>query len=210
VAKVLVNIAPKRLRWYMVEPEGTPEQKLESYEKAETYLYKLLDYAPRETKTDTEIQDIRRDFAFIRNGPWSGSFLASPRTKLTSADVLYLLTSSLPATEISKKFNVHCEEVKKIRRGEVFSYYREYLFVRRLTTLIKSRLKNNDGSCSFKKAYKISELVGEGKYEDHFHTSSLRRAKAIRKGMITKKEYGELIKKGTLETIYPITEIDIL
>jgi len=193
----------------MKEPEGTQEEKEESFERANDYLYKLLDYSDRESPTDDEIQTIRRDFAFLRQGPYARSFVARPGSKLTCADVLYLLTSSLPATEISKKFDVNATEVKQIRRGEKFHWYREYLLIRRLTTLIKARLKN-DGSIPFIKIYRLSELIGEDRYEHHYHTSSLRRAKGLREKMIPKKEYELLIKNGTLETMYPIKELDIL
>lgn len=209
MAKVKVNTDLKRKRWFREDPGGTMEEKLESYDKAQTYLYKLLDYSTRESASDEEVQKLRRDFAFFKQGPWVGTFLAAPRHKLTSADVLYLLSSTLPASEISKKFNVDAVEVRKIRRGEIIAYYQEYLLVRRLNTIIRAKYKN-DGNLSIRKIYKIAELIGENRYEDHYFTTSLRKAKDVREEMITKIEYKRLVKTNTLEIMYPITEIDIL
>ena len=210
MAKVLVNIKPIRPRWYLAEPEGTMEEKEECYKIAQTYLYKMIDYADKGEPIDPKkLAFHRRLFSYLKQGPWAGHFTVAPRCKITSADALYALTSTLPAKEIGDKLGIDPRKVREIRSGKHLSFYNEYLLIRRLTTMIKARLKNN-GYIPFLKIYKLSELIGEGRYEDHYYTSSMRRAIALRKKIVKVKEYDRLVANGTLDIIYPIEEISIL
>lgn len=210
MAKVLVNIKPIRPRWYLKEPEGTMEEKEMCYEIAQSYLYKMLDFADKgEPIGPVELAFNRRLFSYLKQGPWAGHFTAAQRCKITSADALYCLTSSLPSTIIGEKLGIHPRKVKSIRSGKELSFYNEYLLIRRLTTLIKARLKNN-GLETIRKTYKLSELIAEDRYEDLYYTSSMRKAIDLRKKIIKKVDYDILISNNTLDIMYPIKEISIL
>jgi len=211
MTNVRIGTRKKALRWYdkPPPPTWTMEELIESKNEANTYLYKLLDYSEKESKTDEEVQKLRRDFFFLKNGPFANYFTAAIRCKMTSADALYALTSSLPAQSIATKFGVKKEKIKELRRGEYLAFMDEYHLIKRLTALIKARLKN-DGETHTRNIYKVSELIAEDRYDDHFCTSSLRRAVALRKAMLTVEEYNKLLKKKTLDIMYPIRTLDLM
>jgi len=193
--------------WYNKRPEGTQEELEEAFKLTETYLYKLLDYAEKdEGFTKEELAEARRIFAFAKQGPKATYFVANPRSKLVSADVLYILTSTLPAPNIAEKYGIKVEKVKEIRRGASAPWIWEYLFVKRIKAIIRGQIARNKRSI----IYSISKVISPDKTDILIYTNSLRKAKELRQSILTKKEYNELEKSNTLDIIYPINVIDIL
>lgn len=190
------------------------EQKEECYQIAQEYLYKMIDYADKGEPIDPEkLAFDRRLFSYLKVGPWKGHFTVAQRCKITSADALYALTSTLPAREIGAKLGIDPRKVREIRSGKHLSFYNEYLLIRRLTTMIRAKLKNNGDLTKANKRmkiYKLSELIGEDRYEDLYFISSMRRAVALRKQFIKVKEYDRLVANNTLDIMFPIKEVDIL
>ncbi len=198
----------KYVHWYSKKPEGTQEELEKAFKMSETYLYKLLDYAEADTElTKEELAEARRIFAFSKQGPKAAHFMANQRSKLVSADILYILTSTLPSTNISKMYGIQKEEVKKIRRGESPSWDWEYRFVKRMKGLIKGKLIQ---SHLYRRIFTVSKVISPEKKEILLYTSSLRKAKELRQSIIPKMEWYQLEKKGTVDIIYPIELIQVL
>lgn len=197
-------------QWYQKEPEGTLEEKKEAFEIAQSYLYKILDYADKEEPISKEVVDKeKRIFTFCRQGPRAGHYLHAIKGKLLSADVLYMLSSTLPSTQIGDKFGVNPRKVREIRRGDTEEWYPEYLLVRRLKAIIQSNDRRvNRGYAG--SIFSISKLIDTNKYDLLYYTVSLRKAKALRKSIISNKEYDRLLKEDILDIIYPIKEIEVI
>lgn len=203
---------PRRVPWYRRDIEGSVEENEEAFEVASEYLYNILSYADKEVEEELTAEDLareRRIFAFCMQGPRAGHFRLTKKEKLTSADVLYILTSSLPAGEICKRFDVNVETVKEIRRGECRPWYWEYMFVRRIQTIIKNKLTRNRLHKT-KALYIISKLRSDRTLEDLLYTSSIRKAKALRESILNKGDFKRMTKDGTIDIYYPIKKVDLM
>lgn len=194
--------------WYSKPPKGTQEELERAFRMSETYLYKLIDFADRDQEmTKEELEEARRIFAFSKQGPKAAYLLANPRSKLVSADVLYILTTTLPATNIAKKYGIQVEEVKKIRRGESPSWDWEYRFVKRLRGAVKGKLIQ---AKTQRRIFSISKVISPTKKEILVYVSSLRKAKELRRSLMPKPELYKLEKNGTLDIVYPIELVEVL
>lgn len=203
---------PRRVPWYRRDIEGSVEENEEAFEVASEYLYNILSYADKEVEEELTAEDLareRRIFAFCMQGPRAGHFRLTKKEKLTSADVLYILTSSLPAGEICKRFDVNVETVKEIRRGECRPWYWEYMFVRRIQTIIKHRLSRTRTERN-KTIYIIYELKPDKTLKDILYASSIRKAKALRESILNKGDFKRMTKDNTLDIYYPIKKADLL
>jgi hypothetical protein len=208
VAKVKLNYDKQR-EWFDT-PEGTQEELTDSFEIASNYLYNILYYGDKPEIIPQYILDQeRRIFSFCKKGPRAAYFRLDPNSKLVSADVLYMLTSTLPAKYIAEKFNMCERKVRAIRRGEVQEWYWEYLLVRRLTTIITTNLKRTKkGVKSI--MYSLSKMIGVEKYENLGYATSRLKLVQMRKDILDTKVYAELENSKTLDIVYPIKVIDLL
>lgn len=197
-------------------PTGTPEQLRETWEKSQDYLYRILSYAPKDKElTPEQLEEERRYFQFIRLGPRAGYLRHSPKTKLTSADVLYILTCTLPAKKLAPIYGVSEETINGIRRNAFVEWSWEYYFVKRLKTHIRSEILCYGGhggkeKDSYIRLYKIDRLKEGDTYETVGYASGIRKAQSIRKELCPKKDYERYLKNKTLDIMWPITKIDIL
>jgi hypothetical protein len=208
VAKVKINYDQQN-EWYD-NPSGTPDQMNEAFEIASEYMYHLLDYADKKVPiSNEELERERRIFSFCKIGPRAGYFRLDPNSKLVSADVLYMLTSTLPAKYIAAKFGMCERKVRAIRRGETEEWYWEYLLIRRLKTIITTNLRSAKKGVTAK-MYSLSKLVGVNKYEILMYASGKHKLTRLREDIIPIKEYVSLIETKTLDIIYPINQIDLL
>jgi hypothetical protein len=182
----------------------------EAFEVASSYMYKLLDYSDKKEEIpDDVLAKERRIFSFCKVGPRAGYFRLDPMSKLVSADVLYMLTSTLPAKYIAAKFGMCERKVRAIRCGETEEWYWEYLLIRRLKTIIRATYRLSKKTTS-SAAYSLSKLVGIDKYEILLYASGKYKLVRLRKDIIKPKEYDELVKNKTLDIIYPIKQIELL
>jgi hypothetical protein len=208
VSKVKINYNTQN-NWFDT-PEGTQEELANSFEVASAYLYRLLDYAEQEDQvTKEELDEERRIFSFCKAGPRAAYFRLDPKSKLVSADVLYMLTSTLPAKYIAEKFNMCERKVRAIRSGDTEEWYWEYLLIRRLKTIIAANLRSAKKGTDAK-MYSLSKLVDYDKYEILMYATGKYKLSRLRKDIITPKEYEKLLKNKTLNIVYPINQIDLL
>jgi hypothetical protein len=208
MAKVKLNY-DRQQSWFDT-PIGTKEEMTEAFDIASEYMYKLLDYAEKDDDISKEdIDRERRIFSFCKVGPRAGYFRLDPMSKLVSADVLYMLTSTLPASHIAAKFGMCERKVRAIRRGEVQEWYWEYLLIRRLRTIISTKLRrsNKNGQS---RIYSLSKLVGIDKYDILMYASGRLKLVRLREDIIAPKEYARLVETKTLDITYPINQIDLL
>lgn len=205
-----VRVVYDRQKEWFDTPEGTQEEMEEAFEITSNYLYKLLDYADKNEVIPQEVLDReRRIFSFAKRGPRAGYFRLDPNSKLVSADVLYMLTSTLPAKYIAEKFGMCERKVRAIRRGEVDEWYWEYLLIRRLRTIVAARLKVAKKGI-LAKMYSLSKLIDVNKYEILMYSSGKYKLVRLREDIIATKEFERLTKNKTLDIIYPINQIDLL
>lgn len=126
-------------------PEGTEDEMTEAYNQALGYSVVLMDYADKsEVIPDEVLAQQRRIFHFAKNGPTKGYFIANNgESKLTSPDVLYILSVKIPARILAKTFNVEEITVRRIRSGESLQWSDEYRLVRRLRKAVMGKYKKN-------------------------------------------------------------------
>lgn len=201
----------ERKHWYHKEPTGTKEELQEAFEVSESYLYKLLSYAdsPNPIPQD-ELDRERRIFTFCKQGPRAGHFALSKNGKLVSADVLYMLTSSLPSEIIGKQFGVDGRKVREIRTGQNEEWFWEYALVRRLKAIIKNQLIRHDASCKFRRIYSLSKQITPERKEILYYVTAKRKAVALRRDILAKKEFDKMTKDKTIDILYPIDLIEVL
>jgi hypothetical protein len=121
-----------------------------------------------------------------------------------------MLTSTLPAEHIARKFDMTGRKVRAIRRGEAIEWYWEYLFIRRLMTMIRTRFKNRTKPIVNRIGYKLSKLKDDQTYEVLLYSSSIRTARKLREDILTKELFTKLTKNKTLDIYYPVEQIDLL
>lgn len=202
------NIKRRNLSW-QGEIEGTEEQHLSAATKTRNYLYKLLDYSEKEEiPSPEEIEEMRRIYSYARQGPRAWYQRFNKKNKLTSADVLHILSSKVPSRLMAKYIGISDTKVRKIRRGEMPCWEWEFDLIRRLKGIITADLKYKVGVRQ--SLYVVSKLVKPGVYEDLYYTTSQRRGNALIKDMLTKKEYDKLTKEGTLSLHYKVRKEDII
>jgi hypothetical protein len=201
----------KKTPWYLKEPEGTLEEKVNSFNRMEEVLYKILDYGLKDEIIPPEVlEEERRMLTFCKLGPRAHHFTHNLKGKLTSSDVLYMLTCNRSSKILGEMFGVDGRKVRAIRNGEKDEWYWEYCFVRRIKSRLMTTLKASHIYGTSKFFYSLSKVVSPEKTKILHYTSSQRRAKALRKDIINPKDYDKMIKDGTLDIIYPIEKLDIL
>lgn len=190
--------------WYDYDLSKIFSEELvkEGMETSKKYIFKLLDYSSDEKIPDEELERMRAIFAFSKVGPRSWTHRFDKTTKLTSGDVLYILTSTLPSEFLGKQFGVNGRKIREIRTNERNTYNWEYELVRRLSTRLRDKLKED--LMRSRSIYEVQRLIGEGTYESLFLCSSLVRARNMLKETIKEKEYNKMVEEGTLDIIYPI------
>lgn len=194
-----------------MEPEGTQEEIENSWKVAENYMYNILNYADKEEViSKEELEEQRRIFTLSRQGPRAHHFIFSKRSKLTSADVLYFLTTTNPVNRLAKAYGVAANEIYMIRRGEIERWKWEYEFVKRLKKMITRKYQEIRYRNYEKFIYSISKIDDRLNKEILMYTTSKLKAKGLRQSVIKAKEYEELVKNNTLDILYPIERIDIL
>jgi len=199
----------KNDKWFDGEIKGSPEELQEAFEISSNYLYKILDYAERdEVIPEGEWERERRIFQFCMQGPKAGFFRLDKREKLTSADVLYILTTSLPETRLAERMGINRRTVSEIRKGISKSWYWEYMLVRRLKAIIKgSLIRVKDLNVKAYALYKVNPNLSR---EVVLYASSIRKARSLRESIIAKGIYKKMKEEGTLDILYPIEHIEIL
>lgn len=196
--------------WFKEEINGTEKELMEAFEVSSKYLYKLLDFAEsNDPIPEGDLERERKIFSFCMQGPKAGHFRFDKREKLTSADVLYFLSSSLPSTKIAARFGVNRRCVDEIRRGLNPAWYWEYMFVRRLKAILKGRIYQAD-KVRRQGIYSVSKVNDDLSKEILVYTTSKRKAVNIRESLITKGVYKKLKETETLDIMYPIEQIDVL
>ena len=202
-----------RVLWYQKDIHGTPKELLSAHEKMSKYLYRLLDYADKPDPVPKEVVDEeKRILAYCLQGPKAGHFRHAPRNKLTSADVIYILSSTVPSTLLGDKFGIDPRKVREIRSGQAEEWLWEWNLIHRLRTIIKYQSKgDNADKSSF--VYSLSKVTDEllgPKKEQLYLISSIRKARKLREDILTKKDYNKLIKDNKLDYYYPIEKVEIL
>jgi hypothetical protein len=211
MSKVKFTTRKRKIPWYRRDPKGSPEELEEAFKIMENYLYNILSYADKpEGISEEALEKERRIFTMCMEGPKKGHFRMSTRSKLLSPDVLYILTSSLPARHISEKFGISDRMVKDIRSGLAEEWYWEYMFVRRLKEIIRYNILSDRRTESGKIAYILYKTLDEENKEVLYITSSLRRAKGLRENLFNKKDLAKLLKKEELDILYPIEKVQML
>lgn len=198
-------------RWYSTgEPEGTDEELLEAYNINKEYTYKLLSYADKDGGISKEELDrLKRIFIFATQGPRASHFVFGKRNKLVSADILYILSCSVPAKNLAETFGVSSRHINYIRQGRYDEWKLEYDLVKRLGVVIRGHIRSIKSS-STTRIYSLSRITPSGNKEVLYYLSSRRKAIAMRNSFITKAELNKLTKSESLDIVYPIDQIEIL
>ena len=203
------------------EPKGTPEELRATWERSQEYLYRIMSYAPKDTyepMTKEELEEERRYFKFLRLGPRAGHFRHENKSKLTSADVLYILTCTIPAKNLEPIYNVSHETINGIRRNQFKEWSWEYYFVKRIKTMVKGRIyemRDNPYPVDKKQQvgirfYKIEVLQKDNTFKVIAYASGIRKARALREELCPKREFEQRTKNKTLNIVWPITRIDLI
>lgn len=196
-------------------PEGTKEELRATWERAEKYIYKVLSYAPRERDRDLtkeEIEEERRYMKFIRLGPRAGYLSLSSALSLTSADVLYILTSCIPSTQLGAMYGVDPNTINRIRANKCKEWAWEFYFIKRLRTFMKAELLQSakDGYTSgYVMIYKLEHLQKDNTLKVLEYISGIRKAKKMRQDLCPKREFITRTYDGTLDIVWPITKIHL-
>lgn len=199
----------KSKKWFDGDIEGSPEELQEAFEVSSNYLYKILDYAERDElipKEDWERE--RRIFQFCMQGPKAGFFRLDKREKMTSADVLYILSTTLPETKLAERLGVNRRLIREIRTGINKSWYWEYLLIRRLKAIIRTHLTSIPDLNRL--IYTVTRVHPDLSKEILCYATSKRKARKLRESFITKGIFKKLKEDGTLDILYPIEPIDVL
>lgn len=195
--------------WWHGEIDGTEEEKIEAAILTQEYIYKLLDYAgPEDDLPKEEMEKLRRNYAFARQGPRAFFQRFNKRGKLTSGDVLYLLTTTKASDRVGKELGVDGRKVRGIRQDEYPCWKWEYDLIKRIKAIIINDLKRNEYST--RKIFIISHQESPNILKDLYYTNSLRMAKKVRKDMLPKYKLQEYEKEGTLDIVYPIRSEDLI
>jgi len=198
----------RKLRWYDKPPKGTPEELQKAFDIANSYMYKILDYAEKdEVIPKEELEEARRIFAFTKQGPKAAYFALGGNLKLTSADVLYFLTTTQPVSKLAKTYGIEENELHKIRRGENQVWDWEFRFVKRIKGMVKGRMIQQD---TRRRIYSISRVYSPTNKLILAYTTSERKAKELRKSFIQSHSLVKMEREKTIDIIYPIELIEIL
>lgn len=202
------KIIPRR-SWWEGEIDGTEEEKMEAAKLTQEYIYKLLDYAGKDDDLPPEeMERLRRNYAFARQGPRAFHQRFNKKNKLTSGDVLYLLTTTKASERVGKELGVDGRKVRGIRQDEYPCWKWEYDLIKRLRAIIINDLKKSEYKT--RKIFIISHQESPSILKDLYYTNSLRMAKKVRKDMLPKYKLQEYEKEGTLDIIYPIRSEDLI
>lgn len=196
----------ERIPLHRYKPKGTKEEMDLAYNRAREFTLKILDYTEKENLPDDVLEEQKRLLHFYLNGPRKGYFVAYNSSKLTQAEVLYILTVTTPKNYLAEKFNVSERLIQNIRHGLSPEWHDEYLLVKRLKTSIRGHLKSSG-------THKIVYLVIDGKTNKTLAVlTSERKAKEYRKDILKLKaeEYRTKLKSGELDLLYPIQRMDLL
>jgi hypothetical protein len=202
----------KRGHWWLLPIDGDDKVTEEAFEVSQDYLYKILNYADKEEPIPKdELELARKIFAFCKQGPKATHFLFSKNGKLVSADVLYILTSTLPSKNIGESYGVSDRKIREIRAGKCEEWHFEWILVRRLRAIIKSNLRRTNVSDKNTIIYSLSKVYGPKDKRILYYFSSKRKAKILRDSILTKEERYKFGRDKTLiDIIYPIEQVDVM
>jgi hypothetical protein len=188
--------------WWKGEIEGSEEEKMKDATTIKEYTYKLLDYAERKESPAEEVAAHRRLYAFDRQGPRSWCQRLNIKGKLTSAEVIYLLTTNMSSIRLSKILEVDSRKIRAIRAGEYPCWEWEYQLIKRIKSIVANDYKDNKDS--IKEVFVLYKVNSPTDREELYTFSSKRKAVKARKDIISKKRYEEMTKDKTLDILYPI------
>lgn len=197
------------------KPEGSDEELMEAFKEAESYLYTITSYIDKEEIIPKEVLDKeRRIFQFAKQEPRAASFRLTKQGKLTSADVLYFLSSTKSSTRLAAQYDICSSKIRDIRRGDSPDWHWEYTFVKRLKAMIRGEMSKSrsagDDENNRHRIYSLSHRTSPNDIEILYYTTSLRKAKKLRQDIIKVKDYEKMIKEGTIDIIYPIERILVM
>lgn len=195
---------------HLLVPEGTKEEMNMAYNQSREYQVKLMDYADKDDIPDEVFAQQRRLIHFIKKGPRRGFFVADPRSKITQADVLFILSTKLPSKSLGEKYNVSATVIQNIRQGNDHLWIDEYNLVKRIRVALYGRYKKN-----WRKEY-ITVLRDSSTGENIAFFSSKKKAKDYRmywlmhNQKITGDAYSEMRDSGQMDILYPIEESEVI
>jgi hypothetical protein len=205
-------------------PEGTKEEMEEAWNLTETYTYNILSYLGRDKDglTKEEFDKERRLVKFLKLGPRAHYLVGEMRSKLTSADVMYILLSTRPSTELSAQTGISKTTIKDLRAGRLNEWLWEYHFIKRVKTHCKSEIYERPGAQTVRKRvkgrkepvelmriYRIERLQEDGSFKTLMYTSGIRRAKQMRKVLLGDLIFNAWERDGLLDIRCPIVKIDL-
>ena len=165
---------------------------MEARLEAEEYQVRILDYADTEEFPEELVAERKRlDFYGVR-GPRRGFSVGDDKSKLWQADVLYILTCTVPSAMLAKKYNVCLKLVQKIRRGEVPCWQYEYRLIRRIRTALQGKRKQLRWTDNGVVVYVIKNKKGEIK---HHITSERKAIEYLESLYVNWKKLGYYIEK---------------
>ena len=188
--------------WWKGDIKGSQEEKMEDATIIKEYTYKLLDYADKDELPEEEVERHKRLYQFARQGPKAWHHRFNVKNKITSADVLYLLTTNMSSERVGKLLGINGRKVRAIRSGFYPCWEWEYQLIKRIKAIVHNDLK--DRTSDIIKVYSLSKVISPTNKEELYLFSSMMKAKKARKDILSKTEYNKLTKNDTLDILYPI------
>lgn len=122
-------------------PKGTPEELEWAMSKALEHQVKILDYSDKEEFPDEVLEEQKRLLHYGVRGPRRGYYVSYGRSKLWQADVLYILTVTLPSKYLASKYDVSEALIRNIRGGKLLSWKYEYDLIKRIKTAVRHHIR---------------------------------------------------------------------
>ena len=205
-------MSKKRPMMSRSEPEGTPAELEEAFKVAESYLYKIINYGDKEEVIPKEELDKeRRIFQFAKQGPRAAFFRLEKRGKLTSADVLYFMSTTKSSRRLAAQYDIEASKIREIRRGDSEEWAWEYNFVKRLKAILKGEMtRARIEEFNRNRLYSLSKVTSPTSSEILYYTTSLNKAKKLREDIIPIKSLTKMKEEGTLDILYPIVRHGVM
>jgi hypothetical protein len=200
---------PKNDRPIKPKIDGTHEEAKDAFLKAQDMEIRIMDFM--DNKFIDEIPDemlafYKRYHYYAKYGSKKGYSVAAGDTKLTHADVMYILSTNISYKRLSKKFNISEVMIRKIRTGGMKCWQEEYLTWQRA-------LKR--ATCKYKKNYSYNHITlltdaSTNKTIACFSSKSKaalwRREYLVHRLAYGTKNYDKDLKSGKIDLLYPIEE----
>lgn len=178
-------------------PEGTKEEHEDAIGKVLEHQLRILDYSDLEEFPDEVLAEQRRLVFYGVRGPRRGYYVSYGRAKLWQADVLYILTVTLPAQKLADKYGVTRILIQRIRSGQESQWQYEWRLIRRLKTAIRHNLRQLNKGTRGLTLYAIKNT----RTKEILHLiTSLRKAKEYKNSL-----YGKRNKEYYIEQVEVLT-----